>query len=82
MTARLMRAHDIQNLEVIDYAHGEFTRRAGPGGRPAVLDEEARRMLNNELRAELADPPIDVDRLDVAAFAALLESSLLLTPVS
>jgi hypothetical protein len=39
-------------------------------------------MLNNELRAELADPPIDVDRLDVAAFAALLESSLLLTPVS
>lgn len=82
LTARLMRAHDVRSLEVIDYAHGEFARRVGHGGTPVVLDEEARRMLHEELRTELADPPIDVDTEDLTAFAALLERSLTLSAVA
>lgn len=39
-------------------------------------------MLHDELRAELADPPIDVDRRDLDAFVALLEGSLALSAVS
>jgi hypothetical protein len=83
MTAKLMRAHDAQSLEVIDYAHGEFTRRtAEHTDGSSILDDEARQVLLDDLRAEVIDPPIDVDRRDLAAFVALLEESLALSAVS
>ncbi|MDD7939086.1 hypothetical protein PHK61_11735 [Actinomycetospora lutea] len=81
LIARLVRARDVDVLEVIEGRHGEFTRRLvghrGPVASPVeVLDADARRELLSDLRDELAAPPVDVDAADLEEFAAMLERSL------
>lgn len=85
LTARLSRARDLENTEIVEYGHGTFTRRLlGPGGPVAnpieTMDEQACRALLDDLRQELDGMPADVDRDDVTAFVRLLDGSLAMTP--
>ncbi|HEY2192304.1 MAG TPA: hypothetical protein VGH76_08385 [Actinomycetospora sp.] len=87
LTARVSRARDLENTEIVEYGHGMFTRRLlGPGGPLAnpieVLDEQACRDLLEELCGELDGLPADLDRDDVTAFARLLEGSLAMAPAA
>jgi hypothetical protein len=81
LTARLVRARDVEVLEVIECRHGEFTRRlVGDGGPVAspteTMDADARRDLLEELREEIENPPGDVDTVDLAEFRGMVERSL------
>jgi hypothetical protein len=85
VTARLARSLDVDTTEIVEYAHEGFTRRlvglSGPlAHRPEPLDEQACRDLLDELHAELAALPGDVDRDDLAAFTRILDASLALAP--
>jgi hypothetical protein len=85
LNIRLSRTLDLDTVEIVEFSHGQFTRRLqGPGGplaNPAEpLDEQLRRELFDELRAELDSLPADVDRDDLTAFVRLLEGSFALVP--
>ena len=85
LNIRLSRTIDLNTVEVVEYGHGQFTRRLqGPGGPLATpaepLDEQARRDLFEELRTELDSLPRDVDRDDLTTFVRLLEGSVALMP--
>lgn len=86
LTARLSRARDPETVDIVEYGHGELTRRiSGPGGplvhRVEPLDQHVCRELLDELRAGLGTLPADIDH-DVAGFVHLLEGSLVTVPAT
>ena len=88
VSARITRVNGIDTVEEIDFVDGQFTRRIRVVSGPTppllvVLNLAARQELLQELRAELAAPPVagtDVGALRV--FAELLEDSIQADPTA